>query len=130
MSNGENRRNGPEFRTGPLITSAVMVGAGTLIALTGLAVGFQHCCRLPASGSTRWRSTQRTRQAEVDPGQGGDGGRDVGMAERGANRSLATARRRGSRRVARGTRADLWSLVFHPSRVGRGCGVTDGLGAT
>src|SRR5438105_11480876 len=42
MSNGENRRNGPEFRTAPLITSATMVGVGTLIALTGLAFGFQH----------------------------------------------------------------------------------------
>ncbi len=39
MSNGENRTNGPQFRTAPLITSAVMVGAGTLIALAGLAVG-------------------------------------------------------------------------------------------
>ncbi len=42
MSNGENRGNGPQFRTTPLITSAVMVGAGTLIALTGLAVGAGH----------------------------------------------------------------------------------------
>ena len=39
MSNDENRRNGPQFRTAPLITSAAMVGAGTLIALTGLAIG-------------------------------------------------------------------------------------------
>jgi hypothetical protein len=42
MSNGENRTNGPQFRTAPLITSAVMVGVGTLIALTGLAVGGGH----------------------------------------------------------------------------------------
>ena len=42
MSNGENRTNGPQFRTAPLITSAVMVGAGTLIALAGLAVGGGH----------------------------------------------------------------------------------------
>jgi hypothetical protein len=42
MGNGENRRNGPQFRTAPLITSAAMVGAGTLIALTGLAVGGGH----------------------------------------------------------------------------------------
>ena len=32
MSNGENRTNGPQFRTAPLITSAAMVGGGTLIA--------------------------------------------------------------------------------------------------
>ena len=42
MSNGENRRNGPQFRTAPLITSSVMVGVGTLIALAGLAVGGGH----------------------------------------------------------------------------------------
>ncbi len=42
MGNGENRRNGPQFRTAPLITSAAMVGAGTLIALAGLAVGSGH----------------------------------------------------------------------------------------
>ena len=42
MSNGENRRNGPQFSTAPLITSAAMVGAGTLIALAGLAIGGGH----------------------------------------------------------------------------------------
>jgi hypothetical protein len=42
MSNGKNRRNGPQFRTAPLITSAAMVGAGTLIALAGLAIGGGH----------------------------------------------------------------------------------------
>ena len=42
MGNGENQRNGPQFRTAPLITSAAMVGAGTLIALAGLAVGGGH----------------------------------------------------------------------------------------
>ena len=42
MSNGENRRNGPQFRTAPLITSAAMVGTGTLIALAGLAIGGGH----------------------------------------------------------------------------------------
>jgi hypothetical protein len=45
MSNGENGDNGgggPQFRAGPLITSAALVGAGTLIALAGLAVGSTH----------------------------------------------------------------------------------------
>jgi hypothetical protein len=42
MGNGENQRNGPQFRRAPLITSAAMVGAGTLIALAGLAVGGGH----------------------------------------------------------------------------------------
>jgi len=60
MSNGENRRNGPEFRTAPLVTSAVMVGAGTLIALTGLAVGFQHLL----SSTRRW-----VNEMEVPPSE-------------------------------------------------------------
>ena len=42
MSNGENRGSGPQFRTAPLITSAAMVGAGTVIVLAGLAVGGGH----------------------------------------------------------------------------------------
>jgi hypothetical protein len=44
MSDGENGngRSGPHFRAGPLITSASMVGAGTLIVLAGLAVGGGH----------------------------------------------------------------------------------------
>jgi len=42
MSIGENRTSGPQFKTAPLITSAAMVGGGTLIALTGLAVGGGH----------------------------------------------------------------------------------------
>lgn len=40
--NGENGRSGPQFRAAPLITSAALVGAGTLIALAGLAVGGTH----------------------------------------------------------------------------------------
>ena len=60
MSNGENRRNGPEFRTAPLITSATMVGVGTLIALTGLAVGFQHL----VSATRQW-----VNEMEVPPSE-------------------------------------------------------------
>jgi len=40
--NGESGRSGPRFRAAPLITSASMVGAGTLIVLAGLAVGGGH----------------------------------------------------------------------------------------
>ena len=60
MSNGENRRNGPEFRTAPLITSATMVGVGTLIALTGLAFGFQHL----VSATRQW-----VNEMEVPPSE-------------------------------------------------------------
>jgi hypothetical protein len=50
MSNGESPANGPQFRTAPLVVSAVLVGAGTLIALAGLAVGAAHV----ASATRQW----------------------------------------------------------------------------
>ncbi len=40
----------PELRTGPLITSAALVGAGAMIALAGLAVGGSHLF----SATRRW----------------------------------------------------------------------------
>ena len=49
MSNGENR-NGPQFRTATLITSAAMVGGGIVIALAGLALGSGHM----AAATRRW----------------------------------------------------------------------------
>ena len=60
MSDGENGRSGPQFRAGPLITSASMVGAGTLIALTGLAVGAGYV----ASLTRQW-----VREMEVPPSE-------------------------------------------------------------
>lgn len=50
MSNGENRSSGPQFRAAPLITSAAMVGAGTMIVLAGLAVSGAHLL----STTRRW----------------------------------------------------------------------------
>jgi hypothetical protein len=38
------------FRTGPLITGAALVGAGTLLALAGFAVGGSHLL----SATRRW----------------------------------------------------------------------------
>jgi len=63
MSNGENDENGssgPQFRAGPLITSAALVGAGTLIALAGLAVGSTHLL----TAIRQW-----IREMEVPPGE-------------------------------------------------------------
>jgi hypothetical protein len=34
--------NGPRLRAAPLITSAAMIGAGTLVALAGLAIAGGH----------------------------------------------------------------------------------------
>ncbi len=48
----------PELRTGPLITSAALVGAGAMIALAGLAVGGTHLF----SATRRW-----IREMEVPP---------------------------------------------------------------
>lgn len=42
MTNGTTHSNGPQFSTAQLVTSAVMVGAGTFFILTGLAVGSSH----------------------------------------------------------------------------------------
>jgi hypothetical protein len=58
MANVVNRSTGPQLRSGPLITSAALVGAGTLLALAGMAVGGSHL--VPAT--RRW-----IREMEVPP---------------------------------------------------------------
>ena len=60
MSNGENRSSGPQFQTAPLIISAAMVGAGTMIVLAGLAVGGGHLL----SATRRW-----VNEMEVPPSE-------------------------------------------------------------
>jgi hypothetical protein len=50
----------PEFNTSPLITGAALVGAGTMIALVGLAVGGSHLL----SATRRWIQAM-----EVPPGE-------------------------------------------------------------
>lgn len=52
--------NGPQFQTVPLITSAAMVGAGTLIVLVGLAIGGGHL----AMATRRW-----VKELEVPPSE-------------------------------------------------------------
>ena len=49
MSDGEDR-SGPQFQAVPLITSAAMIGGGTMIVLAGLAVGGGHLL----STTRRW----------------------------------------------------------------------------
>ena len=60
MTNDATSSTGPQFRTGPLITSAVLVGAGTFIALAGLALGGSHL----VSVTRRW-----VREMEVPPSE-------------------------------------------------------------
>ena len=48
----------PELRTGPLITSAALVGVGSVIVLAGLAVGGSHL----SAATRRW-----VREMEVPP---------------------------------------------------------------
>jgi len=67
MSNGENGKSGPQFRSGPLIVSAVLVGAGTLIALTGLAVGGGYV----ASLTRQWAQARAAVSAGTSAWQNG-----------------------------------------------------------
>lgn len=60
MTSNENGSNRPQFRTGPLITSAALVGAGACIAVAGLAVGGSHLL----SATRRW-----IRAMEVPPSE-------------------------------------------------------------
>jgi len=54
------KQNSPQFQAAPLITGAVMVGAGTLIALVGLAIGGGHL----VSATRQW-----IREMEVPPSE-------------------------------------------------------------
>jgi len=49
-ANTQDSNNLPDFRTGPLITGAALIGAGTVVALVGLVVGGSH----PALRTRRW----------------------------------------------------------------------------
>lgn len=60
MDDGMTRRNGPQFSTAQMITSAVMVGAGTLIVMAGLAVGAGHML----AATRRW-----VNEMEVPPSE-------------------------------------------------------------
>jgi hypothetical protein len=60
MTNDATRSNLPQFSSGPLITSAVLVGVGTFIALSGLALGGSHLM----AATRRW-----IREMEVPPSE-------------------------------------------------------------
>lgn len=53
-------KNSPQFESVPLITGAVMLGAGTLIALVGLAIGGGHL----VAATRRW-----IKEMEVPPSE-------------------------------------------------------------
>ena len=59
--NSQGNMNLPEFRTGPLITGAVLVGAGTMVALVGLAVGGSHLL----AATRRWIQAMDVPPSEV-----------------------------------------------------------------
>lgn len=61
MSDGENGTSGLQIKSGPLIVSAVLVGAGTLIVLTGLAVGGGYI----ASATRQWVREMETPPSEL-----------------------------------------------------------------
>ena len=60
MTNDATRSNLPQLSSGPLITSAVLVGLGTFIALSGLALGGSHLM----AATRRW-----IREMEVPPSE-------------------------------------------------------------
>jgi hypothetical protein len=60
MSNTKNPSNGPQLRSGPMITGAALVGAGALLALAGIAVGGSHLL----SATRRW-----VREMDVPPSE-------------------------------------------------------------
>jgi hypothetical protein len=59
-ANPNQKGNMPDFRTGPLITGAALVGAGAMLALAGLAVGGSHLF----AATRRW-----IREMEVPPSE-------------------------------------------------------------
>ena len=59
-SSTEQSSSSPELRTGPMITSAALFGAGALIALAGLAVGGSHLF----SATRRWIREMETPPSE------------------------------------------------------------------
>ena len=60
MLNNQHRHSGPEFKSGPMITSAALIGAGAALAIVGFAVGGSHL----AQSIRRW-----VNEMEVPPGE-------------------------------------------------------------
>jgi hypothetical protein len=60
MNNDVKAKTRPQVRSGPLITGAVLVGAGTFFVLIGLAVGSSHLLSV---------TRQRVREMEVPPNE-------------------------------------------------------------
>ena len=60
MNNDAKGSTGPQFKSAPLITSAVLVGVGTFVIFAGLAVGGSHLL----SATRRW-----VREMEVPPSE-------------------------------------------------------------
>lgn len=60
MADTHGSTTGPRVRSGPMITGAALVGAGSLLALAGFAVAGTHLL----SATRRWM-----RELEVPPGE-------------------------------------------------------------
>jgi hypothetical protein len=60
-ANAQQSNNLPDFRSGPLITGAALVGAGAMVALVGLAVGGSHLL----SATRRWIDAMDVPPSEV-----------------------------------------------------------------
>jgi len=60
MTSDQNRIAGPQLRSGPMITSAALVGGGALLAFAGFVVGGSHFI----AAIRRWVA-----EMEVPPGE-------------------------------------------------------------
>lgn len=61
MSVTSDKPNGPQFQAGPLITGAVLLGAGALIATAGLVIGGGHL----VSATRRWMNELETSPSDL-----------------------------------------------------------------
>jgi hypothetical protein len=60
MSNADNGKNGPQLGRVPLITSAALLGGGTVLVLAGLVLGGGHLV---------WATRQWIREMDVPPSE-------------------------------------------------------------
>jgi hypothetical protein len=79
MASDTTNSSGPQFSTAALVTSAALVGAGTLVVLAGLAVGGSHLILVTrqwvrdmevppselAAGTTAWQNGTQAEPAGV-----------------------------------------------------------------
>ena len=92
MSDGSNGRSGPQFSAAALLTSAGLVGVGTVLVMAGLAVGGSHLMlatrqwvkemEVPPSevAKLKWAQAKSAAAAAAGAWQNGRQGRPAGIS--------------------------------------------------